>query len=157
PGAGSDLAGIKTAAIRDGDSYVVNGQKVFVGSSHGAEQSWTIVVTDPKGERHKNLSWPMTPMDLPGISVVPMDLLATGGDGGSGAGVKIPVFVDAGRVAAADFVGGENSGWQAATTHLEIEHGGMGRLAARRVVYEFLRLCRGRHDGYAIADDPDAR
>ena len=56
PGAGSDLAGIKTTAIRDGDAYVVNGQKMYVGSSHGADQSWTIVVTDPKGERHKNLS-----------------------------------------------------------------------------------------------------
>ena len=56
PGAGSDLAGVKTTAIRDGDVYVVNGQKVFVGSSHGADYSWTIVVTDPKGERHKNLS-----------------------------------------------------------------------------------------------------
>jgi alkylation response protein AidB-like acyl-CoA dehydrogenase len=49
PGAGSDLAGIKTTAVRDGDAYVVNGQKVFVGSSHGADYSWTIVVTDPKG------------------------------------------------------------------------------------------------------------
>ena len=47
PGAGSDLAGIKTTAIRDGDVYVVNGQKMYVGSSHGADQSWTIVVTDP--------------------------------------------------------------------------------------------------------------
>ena len=68
PGAGSDLAGIKTTAMRDGDAYVVNGQKIFVGSSHGADYSWTIVVTDPKGERHKNLSWLMIPMDLPGIT-----------------------------------------------------------------------------------------
>ena len=55
PGAGSDLAGIKTTAVRDGDAYVVNGQKIFVGSSYGADFSWTIVVTDPKAERHKNL------------------------------------------------------------------------------------------------------
>ena len=48
PGAGSDLAGIKMTAIRDGDAYVVNGQKIFVGSSHGADYSWTIVVTDRK-------------------------------------------------------------------------------------------------------------
>jgi alkylation response protein AidB-like acyl-CoA dehydrogenase len=157
PGAGSDLAGVKTTAIRDGDVYVVNGQKVFVGSSHGGDQSWTIVVTDPKGERHKNLSWLMIPMDLPGITVTPMDLLATGGEGGSGSGVKNSVFFDNVRVPARNLVGGENNGWKVATTHLEVEHGGTGRLADRRVIYEFLDYCRERHDGHAIADDPEAR
>ena len=157
PGAGSDLAGIKTTAIRDGDVYVVNGQKVFVGSSHGADYSWTIVVTDPKGERHKNLSWLMIPMNLPGITVTPMDLLATGGEGGSGSGVKNAIFFDNVRVPADHLIGGENNGWKVATTHLEVEHGGMGRLADRRVVYDFIDLCRERHEGYAIADDPGAR
>jgi alkylation response protein AidB-like acyl-CoA dehydrogenase len=157
PGAGSDLASIKTTAIRDGDRYVVNGQKVFVGSSHGADYSWTIVVTDPKGDRHKNLSWLMIPMNLTGISVVPMDLLATGGEGGSGSGVKNSVFFDNVRVPADHLVGGENNGWRVATTHLEVEHGGMGRLADRRVIYEFMDYCRERRDGHAIADDPDAR
>jgi alkylation response protein AidB-like acyl-CoA dehydrogenase len=157
PGAGSDLAGIKTTAIRDGDAYVVNGQKVFVGSSHGADYSWTIVVTDPKGERHKNLSWLMIPMHLPGITVTPMDLLATGGEGGSGSGVKNAVFFDNVRVSADHLIGGENNGWKVATTHLEVEHGGMGRLADRRVIYEFIDLCRERRDGHAIADDPAAR
>jgi alkylation response protein AidB-like acyl-CoA dehydrogenase len=160
PGAGSDLAGIKTTAIRDGDAYVVNGQKMFVGSSHGADYSWTIVVTDPKGERHKNLSWLMIPMDLPGITVTPMDLLATGGEGGSGSGVKNAVFFDNVRVLADNLVGGENNGWKVATTHLEVEHGGMGRLADRRVIYDFINLCKERHgddDGWAIADDPSTR
>jgi len=157
PGAGSDLAGVKTTAIRDGDVYVVNGQKVFVGSSHGADYSWTIVVTDPKGERHKNLSWLMIPMDLPGISVTPLDLLATGGEGGSGSGIKNSVFFDNVRVPADHLIGGENNGWKVATTHLEVEHGGMGRISDRRVVYDFIDFCRERHDGYAIADDPNAR
>ena len=157
PSAGSDLAGIKTTAIRDGDAYVVNGQKMFVGSSHGADYSWTIVVTDPKGERHKNLSWLMIPMNLPGIAVTPMDLLATGGEGGSGCGVKNAVFFDNVRVPADNLVGGENNGWKVASTHLEVEHGGMGRLADRRVVYEFIKVCKERHDGWAIADDPAAR
>ena len=157
PSAGSDLAGIKTTAIREGDVYVVNGQKVFVGSSHGADYSWTIVVTDPKGERHKNLSWLMIPMNLPGITVTPMDLLATGGEAGSGSGVKNAVFFDNVRVPADHLVGGENNGWKVATTHLEVEHGGMGRLADRRVIYDFIDLCRERKDGFAISDDPAAR
>jgi len=157
PSAGSDLAGVKTTAIRDGNHYVVNGQKVFVGSSHGADFSWTIVVTDPKAERHKNLSWLMIPMDLAGISVAPMDLLATGGEGGSGSGVKNSVFFDNVRVPAENLVGGENNGWRVATTHLEVEHGGMGRLADRRVIYEFIDYCKERRDGHAITDDADAR
>jgi alkylation response protein AidB-like acyl-CoA dehydrogenase len=130
---------------------------MFVGSSHGADYSWTIVVTDPRGERHRNLSWLMIPMNLPGITVTPMDLLATGGEGGSGSGVKNAVFFDNVRVPADHLVGGENNGWKVATTHLEIEHGGMGRLADRRVIYEFVDFCRERRDGFAIADDPDAR
>jgi alkylation response protein AidB-like acyl-CoA dehydrogenase len=157
PGAGSDLAGIRTTAIRDGDHYVVNGQKMYVGSSFGADYSWTIVVTDPRGERHRNLSWLMIPMDLPGIVVTPMDLLATGGEGGSGCGVKNAVFFDDVRVPADHLIGGENNGWKVATTHLEMEHGGTGRLADRRVIYDFIQYCRERHDGHAIADDPDAR
>lgn len=157
PGAGSDLAGIKMTAIRDGDHYVVNGTKVFVGSSHGADYSWTIVVTDPKGQRHKNLSWMMIPMNLPGITVTPLDLLATGGEGGSGSGVKNSVFFADVRVPAENLVGGENNGWKVATTHLEAEHGGQGRLADRRAIHEFIDYCKERRDGVAIADDPAAR
>ena len=157
PGAGSDLAGIKSTAIRDGDHYVVNGQKMYVGSSHGADYSWTILVTDPKGERHKNLSWLMIPMNLPGITVTPMDLLATGGEGGSGCGVKNAVFFDNVRVPAENLVGGENNGWKVATTHLEVEHGGMGRLSDRRAISDFINVCKERQDGWAIADDPGAR
>jgi alkylation response protein AidB-like acyl-CoA dehydrogenase len=157
PSAGSDLAGVKTTAVRDGDVYRVNGQKIFVGSSHGADYSWTNVVTDPKGERHKNLSWLMIPMNLPGITVQPMDLLATGGEAGSGSGVKNAVFFDDVRVPADHLVGGENNGWKVATTHLEVEHGGTGRLADRRVIYDFIEMCRDRRDGYAICDDAGAR
>jgi alkylation response protein AidB-like acyl-CoA dehydrogenase len=157
PGAGSDLAGIKMTAIRDGDHYVLNGQKIFVGSSFGADYSWTIVVTDPKGRRHENLSWFMIPMNLPGITVAPMELLSSGGEGGSGCGVKNVVFFDHVRVPADHLIGGENNGWRVATTHLEVEHGGTGRLAQREVITNFIEYCRERRDGFAIADDPDAR
>src|SRR5439155_93673 len=75
PEAGSDLAGVKMTAIRDGDDYVLNGTKLFIGSDHGADEMWTLAVTDPGGKRHENLSWFMVPGDLPGIRVVPMDLL----------------------------------------------------------------------------------
>jgi len=157
PGAGSDLAGIKMTAIRDGEDYVVNGQKIYVGSSHGAEQSWTIVVTDPDGDRHKNLSWLMIPMDLPGITVTPLNLLTAGGEGGSGCGHKNTIFFDDVRVPAENLVGGENNGWKVATTHLEVEHGGAGRLGDRRVIQEFIDYAKSEQDGYSLLESEEAR
>ena len=84
PEAGSDLANVKTQAIRDGDEYVLNGQKIFVGSDHGCDYMWTITVTDPEAKRHENLGWFMVPSHLPGITIQPMDLLISGGESGAG-------------------------------------------------------------------------
>jgi len=123
PESGSDLASVSTAAYRDGDEYVISGTKIFVGSNHGAEYSWMIVKTDPEGNRHENLSWFMVPMDSPGITVEPMDLLLVGGERGAASGVKNTVYFDSVRLPAFNLVGGENNGWQVASTHLEIEHG----------------------------------
>jgi len=157
PGAGSDLAGIKTTAIRDGDSYIINGQKTFVGSNHGADQSWTIVVTDPRGKRHENLSWFMIPMDLPGITVMPMVLLTSGGEGGAGSGVKNTVFFEDVRVPAENLIGGENNGWKVATTHLEVEHGGTGRLGDQGVIRKFINYCREDSHGRSLLESAEAR
>ncbi len=92
PGAGSDLAGVTTAAIRDGDEYVINGQKIFVGSDHGTDRIWMIACTNPGGARHENLSWFMIDADLPGITVQPMELMGTGGEGGTDPVQKNTVF-----------------------------------------------------------------
>src|SRR5207247_1559325 len=81
PGAGSDLAGVTTTAIRDGDEYVINGQKIFVGSDNGADRIWMIAVTDPGGKRHEHLSWFMIDAALPGLTVPPTELRRTGRDG----------------------------------------------------------------------------
>src|SRR5437764_14578106 len=89
PGAGSDLAGVRmTTAARDGDEYVIKGQKIFVGSDNGTDRIWMIVCTDPKGKRHENLSWFMIDASLPGITMQPMELMGTGGEGGTDSGIK---------------------------------------------------------------------
>ena len=155
PESGSDLASVRTTATRDGDEYVVNGTKIFVGSSHGAEYSWTIVVTDPNAERHANLGWLMIPMNLPGITVEPMDLLFVGGERGAASGIKNTVYFDNVRVPAFNLVGGENNGWKVAATHLEIEHG-LLRSAVREDplterVFEYARKAYGTDRGV----DPD--
>ena len=142
PSAGSDLAGVQTTAILDGDDYVINGQKIWVGSNHGAEQSWMICLTDPEGKRHENLSWFIVPMDLPGITIVPMDLLTTGGEGGAGTGEKNTIFFDNVRIPATNLIGGLNNGWKVATTHLELEHGGGGQIRKNDLVDRIINYCK---------------
>jgi alkylation response protein AidB-like acyl-CoA dehydrogenase len=158
PGAGSDLAGVTTTAIRDGDEYVINGQKIFVGSDHGADRIWMIAVTDPGGRRHENLSWFMIDATRPGVTVQPMELLGTGGEGGTDPVTKNTVFFDQVRVPAFTLVGGENNGWKAATTHLELEHGAGGRIGRHRVWDRLLAYCQQtKRDGVPLAQHPDTR
>lgn len=158
PEAGSDLAGVKTTAIRDGDSYVLNGQKIFIGSAFGADQHWTIAVTDPAGARHDNLGWFMVPGDLPGITVVPMELLISGGEGGAGSGVKNTIYFDNVRVPAFNLIGGENEGWKVGQTHLELEHGTGGRLTRNWLIDRLFTHCKSTlRGGQPMSKDPDAR
>lgn len=159
PGAGSDLASVRTTtAVRDGDGYVINGQKIFVGSDNGADRIWMIACTDPGGRRHENLSWFMIDAALPGITVQPMELMGSGGEGGTDSRVKNTVFFDDVRVPAVALVGGENRGWTVATTHLELEHGGGGRIGRNRVWERLLRYCQEtKRDGVPLSQDRDVR
>lgn len=154
PEAGSDLANVKTLAVRDGHEYVISGQKVFVGSEHGADVHWTIVCTDPSGPRHKNLSWFMIDANAPGVSMQPMKLL--------GGIEKAAVFFDEVRVPAFNLIGGENNGWQVATTHLDMEHGFRSdrvfSLTAERLWSELLEFCRTtKRAGRPLIEDPQVR
>ncbi len=149
---------MKCTAIRDGDDYLINGQKIFVGSTHGADQFWTIVVTDPEGARHQNLGWIMIPSGLPGISVAPMDLLISGGNKGNGSGIKQTVYFDNVRVPGFNLVGGENEGWKVAQTHLELEHGTGGMVARDRLVDRLIEYCKEtKRNDRPISKDSDAR
>lgn len=151
PHGGSDLASAKTVALRDGDEYVVNGTKTFVGSSESKpDYLWSIVLTDPAGPRHQNLSWMMIPATLPGITIHALDLL--GGDSGP-SGQKCSVFFEDVRVPAFNLVGGENNGWKVANTHLELEHAGGGSVNRNRTMERFLEYCKTQ----GIAKDPDVR
>ena len=158
PEAGSDLANVKTTAMRDGDDYVINGQKVFVGSGLGCDYMWTITVTDTEAKRHENLGWFMIPADLPGITIQPMDLLISGGESGAGSGVKNTVFFDNVRVPAFNLVGGENEGWKVATTHLELEHGTGGRISRNWLVDRMFDYCRTtQRRGEPLSKDLEVR
>lgn len=157
PEAGSDLAGTTTDARRDGDDYILNGEKIFVGGSGKPDYLWTIARTDGEGERHKNLSWFMIPAGLAGITIQRMDLLGDGTEG-IGSAWKNTVYFEDLRVPAENLVGGENNGWQVASTHLELEHGSGGRIGRNRRFLETLRLCLSlRREGKALVDHDDVR
>jgi alkylation response protein AidB-like acyl-CoA dehydrogenase len=158
PGAGSDLAGVSSTAVRDGDTYLLNGQKIFVGSNHGAERLWVIAVTDPGGERHRNLSWFMIDADLPGITIQPQYLLSGSGEGALDTGHKNTVYFENVRIPADRRIGAENEGWRVASTHLEVEHGGTGSLREDRIWAQLLSYCRDtERDGRRLIDDPAVR
>ncbi len=113
PNAGTDLASLNTRAVRDGDEYVINGQKIFTSLAADADYIWLATRTDPDAPKHKGISLFVVPMDTPGITVVPMHLL---GDHN----INTTHFSDV-RVSAANLVGGENNGWTLITSQLNHE------------------------------------
>jgi alkylation response protein AidB-like acyl-CoA dehydrogenase len=113
PNAGTDLAALVTRAERDGDEYVVNGQKVFTSLASDADYVWLATRTDPKAPKHDGLSMFIVDMNTPGIRVDPMDLIS--------AHDINSVFFDDVRVPAANLVGGENRGWKLITSQLNHE------------------------------------
>ncbi len=158
PEAGSDVASVKTLAVRDGDEYVINGHKTFIGAEHGVDYLWTICATDPKAPRHENVSWFVIPADAPGITMMPLELMGSRVIGGSPDGVKNSIFFDNVRVPAFNLVGGENNGWKVASTLLELEHGGGGRVAPDLFI-EMLwdHVPVAKLDGGRLWDDTDQR
>jgi alkylation response protein AidB-like acyl-CoA dehydrogenase len=113
PGSGTDLASLQTRAVRDGDEYVINGQKIYTSLAGDADYIWLATRTDPDVSKHKGISMFIVPMDTPGIKVVPMTLL---GDHN----INYTFYEDV-RVPAANLVGGENNGWSLITNQLNHE------------------------------------
>ncbi|MEK3935154.1 acyl-CoA dehydrogenase family protein [Sporosarcina sp. FSL W7-1349] len=113
PNAGTDLASLQTTAIRDGDSYVINGQKVFTTNAHVADYIWLAARTDPSAPKHKGISIFLVPTNVEGYSCTPMDLM--------GKGVSNVTFYDNVRVPLDAIVGEENKGWHYLTSQLSLE------------------------------------
>jgi alkylation response protein AidB-like acyl-CoA dehydrogenase len=113
PGAGTDLASLKTRAVRDGESYVINGQKMWTSLSSDADYCWLACRTDPDAAKHKGISMIIVPMDTPGITLQPLHLLGTHD-------INAVFFEDV-VVPAANVMGGENHGWKLITNQLNHE------------------------------------
>ncbi len=113
PGAGTDLASLTTRAVRDGEEYVINGQKMWTSLSSGADYCWLAVRTDPDVKKHKGISILAVPMDTPGISLQPLRLMSEHDINA--------VYFDDVRVPVSSCVGGENQGWTLITNQLNHE------------------------------------
>ena len=113
PNAGTDLASLQTRAVRDGDEYIINGQKMWTSLANGADYCWLAVRTNPEVAKHKGISILILPLDTPGITIQPLSLI---GEHDINA-----VFFDNVRVSAKNLVGEENGGWRLITNQLNHE------------------------------------
>ena len=128
PDAGSDLASLRTSAVRDGDEWVVNGEKLWNTGAEFATHEWLVCRTDPDVPKHKGLSVLMVAIDGPGVSVQP--ILTWGG-----IRTNSVVFRDV-RVPADALIGGENEGWRYVTTALDFERVSIGVTGGLRRLYD---------------------
>lgn len=116
PGAGSDLAGVRTSASLKGDAWVINGQKTWTSYGHLANHIFVLCRTDRDAHRHRGLSFLLCPLDQPGVTVRPMKTL-------TGEAEFNEVFFDDARCPAGNIVGAVNAGWRVAMELLGFERG----------------------------------
>ena len=128
PEAGSDLASLRTTAVRDGDDYLINGQKMFTSGAAYADYIWLAARTDPNTKKHKGISIFIVPTASPGFSWQPLHTMP---------GIStFYTFYDDVRVPASAVVAGENQGWQLITTQLNFERAALGNLSALEPLFE---------------------
>lgn len=119
PGAGSDLAGLTTRAERDGDRWVINGQKVWSSMARTSDYGMLLARTDFSAPKHRGISWFALALDQPGVTVRPLREM-------TGQAVFNEVFFDDAVCPADDLIGGEGNGWAVAQTTLHFERTGIG-------------------------------
>lgn len=150
PDNGSDLAGLRTTAVRDGDEWVITGQKIW--QTRAMEANWIFVLarTDPSASKHRGLTFMLVPMGQPGVEVRPIRMIG-------GAPDFNEVFLDGARTSAGNVVGAVDDGWAVANSVLALERG--DEAATNPVLFraEFDRLVemareRGRLDDPVVRD-----
>ena len=125
PGSGSDLASLQTGAVKDGDDYVINGQKIWTSNAHRANWMFMLARTDPDAPKHKGISFLLLPTDTPGFSTRPLINMA--GQHGFN-----EVFFEDVRTPVSNLVGEENRGWYVGAALLDFERSGIGQSAISR-------------------------
>ncbi|AWK76285.1 hypothetical protein CBI38_33025 (plasmid) [Rhodococcus oxybenzonivorans] len=153
PEAGTDLASLRTSAVRRGDTYVINGEKCWQSGAHHMTHVWLAVRTDPTAPKHRGISIVIVPLDAPGIRIDPVWVW-------SGYRTNIISFTDV-EVPVSHLIGEENGGWKLITAALDFERAEvgarvMGRL--RRMLDDLVTYCRTAVcDGTVLMADPEVR
>jgi len=152
PGSGSDLASLQTSAVRDGDDYVINGQKIWTSSAHIADWGWLAARTNPDAPKHRGISLFTLDMKSPGVEVRPIVNMA-------GSHEFNEVYFDNVRVPSANLVGQEDRGWYTLAVALDFERSGVGYSAAARRTLESLAAYAksAERDGKPLSEDPTIR
>ncbi len=140
PGAGSDLASLQTRAIRDGDDYVINGQKIWTSGAHLADHLYVLARTDPDAPKHRGISFLLMEKDLPGISIRPLIDMAFRHNFNE-------TFFEDVRVPVKNRVGEENRGWYVGMTLLDYERSNITGAVSSRRTLDNLRKYLASDDG----------
>ena len=145
PDSGSDLASVQTRATEDGDDFIINGQKIYIGLAHHADFIWLLARTDPDAPKHRGLSQFMVDLKLPGITVRPLIDMTEDH-------YINEVFFDNVRVGKDCLVGEKNSAWRQILSQLNHERGDMDRLMANYCLFmDVLDYARSAHrDGQTM-------
>lgn len=153
PNAGSDLAALSTSAVREGDEYVINGQKIWSSGAHRADWAFALVKTNPKAERkQEGITFILFDMKTPGITVSPLHFM----DGGH---LYNEVFFDNVRVPAKYVVGEEHKGWQVTQMLAGFERSGLEAIMGlRRLIDDLVAYCNETVvDGEPLSKNPIIR
>ncbi|MEN3973521.1 acyl-CoA dehydrogenase family protein [Emcibacter sp. SYSU 3D8] len=148
PGAGSDLAGLKTRAVRDGDHYVVNGSKIWTTHAHHADWIFCLVRTDSSGRKQEGITFLLIDLKTPGIKIDPIITMGLDHEVNQ-------VFFDDVRVPLENRVGEENQGWEYAKFLLEFERGGGSSGYLKAALAKLKMVVSSQVDGtQPLARDP---
>lgn len=152
PNAGSDLASLTTRAVRDGDDYVINGQKTWCSGAHRAHWCFLLARTNPEEPRHRGLSYFMVDMKAPGISIRPLHHM-------DGKHMFNEVYFDDVRIPKRNMVGEENRGWYVALSTMNFERSSVGAFTeAKRTIEELVQFCKEtERGGRPMAENPLVR
>ena len=151
PGSGSDLASLQTRAVKDGDEYVINGQKIWTSGAHTADWLFALVRTDADAPKHRGISFLMMERNTPGITVRPLINM------GWTHGFNETFFEDV-HVPARNLVGEENRGWYVGASLLDFERSNIsGAIASRRTInnlIEYVKSDEGQAKSRVAESDP---
>lgn len=148
PGAGSDLASLRTSAVEDGDDFIINGQKIWTSSADYSDWMFCLVRTEPKAPKHDGISFILFDMTTPGVTVRPILLI-------SGLSPFCETFLDNVRVPKANLVHERGQGWTVGKRLLQYERsaqGGIGNVQNQRSLEHFAGDYLGRDESGKLAD-----